>query len=96
MHSAARLTYTLDGSYRRFQAEMGIDDTTAGRGSIRGRIYVDGRQQYASETIRGGQPPVPLRLDVGGASRIALVGDFADYGDVLDCANWLNAHLTNY
>ena len=54
VHSAARLSYALDGRYRRFQAELGIDDSTGGRGSVEFRVLVDGRQRYASGPIRGG------------------------------------------
>ena len=35
VHSAARLTYKLDRPWSRFQAEIGIDDSTGGRGSRR-------------------------------------------------------------
>lgn len=93
VHSAARLTYTLDGQYRRFQAELGIDDSTAGGGSVRFRVFVDGHQKYASETVCGGMEPVPVAVDVSGAKRLDLVVDYADLADQLDKANWLNARL---
>ncbi len=93
MHSAARLTYSLDKPYRRFQAELGIDDSTAGRGSVRARVYVDGRQRHATETIRGGAAPVPISVDLSGAERLDLIIDFADRADEQDHANWLNARL---
>jgi len=93
MHSAARLTYLVEQPYRRFQAELAIDDGTSGRGSVRFRVFVDGREQYASETIRGGSTPVPVSLDLAGAERLDLVVDFADRADVQDHANWLDARL---
>jgi hypothetical protein len=93
MHSAARLTYLLEGPYRRFQAELAIDDGTSGRGSVRFRVFVDGSPKYASPTVRGREPPVPVSVDVAGAKRLDLVVDFADRGDVGDHANWLNARL---
>jgi len=93
MHSAARLTYLLDGPYRRFQAELGIDDDTNGGGSVRFRVFVDGQQKHVSDTIRGGTPPVPVSVDLGGAKRLDLVVDFADRADEQDHADWLNARL---
>jgi hypothetical protein len=48
---------------------------------------------YRSPTIRGGSAITPISVDVGKARRMALIVDFADRGDVLDYANWLNARL---
>jgi hypothetical protein len=79
--------------YKRFQAELAIDDSTAGGGSVRFLVIVDGRGKYASDTIRGGMPLVPVSVDIEGAKRLELVVDFADRADVLDHADWLNARL---
>ena len=68
MHSSARLSYALDEPYARFQAELGIDDATAGAGACGSRVFVDGRQKFTSETIRGGMTPVPVTVDLAGAS----------------------------
>lgn len=93
MHSASRLTYALGGSYRRFQAELAVDDQTDGRGSVGFRVFIDGQVRYTSPIIRGGQPPTPVSVDLTGAKRIDLVVDFADRADECDHANWLNARL---
>ena len=93
VHSAARLTYLLGEPYRRFQAELGIDDETTGRGSVRFRVFVDGKPRYESPTVVGGQPPVPVSLDISGAKRLDLIVDYADRADEMDHADWLNARL---
>ena len=93
MHSAARLTYNLDRPYKRFQAELAIDDSAAGGGSVRFRVFVDGQEKFTSETIRGGMKPVPIDVDMTGARQLDLVVDYADRADVLDHADWLNARL---
>jgi len=93
MHTAARLSYTLGERYKRFQAELGVDDSTAGEGSVRFRVLVDGRQKYVSETVRGGTAAVPISVDVAGAKRLDLIVDFADRADQLDHADWLGARL---
>ena len=58
VHSAAQLAYTLDGRYRRFQAELGIDDSTGGarqRGvSHRGRRPASLCQRSDSRRRRAG------------------------------------------
>jgi hypothetical protein len=97
MHSAGRLTYTWDGSYRRFDAEIAIDDSAGGRGSVVFGVYVlradQWQRAYQSKTVRGGQPPRDVSVDLAGAQGITLTVDFADRGDELDRADWLDARL---
>jgi hypothetical protein len=98
MHSAARLTYELDQPYRKFQAEVAIDDRAAERGSVEFRVYVDdgsGRWQprYDSGVVRGGQAPQPVEVDLAGVKRLSLLVDFGQRGDERDYANWLDARL---
>ncbi|MFV1967937.1 MAG: NPCBM/NEW2 domain-containing protein [Pirellulaceae bacterium] len=97
MHSTSRLVYDLRGGHRTFAAEIALDDLARGRGSVTFRVFVerDGKwaSAFESPVVRGGDAPLPVRVDIRGASRIALVVDYADYGDVLDCADWLHARL---
>ena len=93
VHSAARLSYRLDRPWSRFQAEVGIDDSTGGRGSVGFRVFVDGKQKYTSPPIRGGMPPQAVSIDLAGAKQLDLVVDYGEAGDVMDHADWLNARL---
>jgi len=93
MHSAARLTYRLDKPYRRFEAELAIDDDAGGRGSVAFRVFVDSEVKYTSPIIRGGTTPVPISIDISGGKQLSLIIDFAERGDELDHADWLNARL---
>lgn len=93
MHSAARITYILSEPFRRFQAEVAVDDETDGGGSVRFRVYADGQSRYAGPIVRGGQPPVPVSVDIEGVKRLDLIVDFADRADELDRADWLRARL---
>jgi hypothetical protein len=93
LHSAARLAYSLDQPYKRFQAELAVDDSASGGGSVRFRVFVDGQEKFTGETIRAGMKPVPISVDLTGAKQLDLVVDYADRADVLDHADWLNARL---
>jgi len=93
IHSAARLSYTLDHPYKQFQAELAVDDSATGGGSVRFRLFVDGREKFTSETICGGMKPVPMSIDITGAKQLDLIVDYADRADMLDHADWLNARL---
>ncbi len=98
MHSPSRITFDLDGPYRRFDAEAALDAETGPRGSVVFRVFTDDgsgqwQEKSTSDTIRGSQPPVPITVDLTGAKRISLLVDYADRGDEQDHADWLNARL---
>ncbi len=78
---------------KRFEAELGIDDSADGQGSVQFRVLVDGKEKFASPIVRGGDPPLPISVDIADAQKLELVVDYADRGDVLDHADWLNARL---
>jgi hypothetical protein len=97
VHSAARLVYRLDGTHQHFAALAAIDDSAARGGSVIVRVLLaEGdawREAYTSPVTRGGDEPVPIFVSVGQAKGLALVVDYADRGDELDHANWLDARL---
>lgn len=98
MHSGSRLAVELGGSYEAFQAELGIDQRAGRQGSVVFRVYVqdvngDWQKAYESGIVRGGDDLVPVRVDLAGAPRLALLVDFADRGDQWDHALWLDARL---
>jgi sRNA-binding regulator protein Hfq len=97
MHSAARLTYRLDDNFRRFDSAIAVDDSAKGRGSVTFGVYVnrDGKwgEAYKSGIVRGGDEPLAVSVDMSGAKGLTLTVDFADRGDELDHAVWLDARL---
>ena len=95
--SACRLALDVAG-YRKFAAELAIDQAAGLSGSVVFKVLVDsgsGQWKPASESaiLRGGDAPLPISVDLQGASRLALLVEFADRGDECDYANWLNARL---
>lgn len=93
MHSAARLTFRLQRPYRRFEADLAIDDQTHGRGSVVFRLFAGSQQIYQSAVVRGGAKPLSVSVGIEGVRQLSLVVDYADRGDMLDRADWLNARL---
>jgi hypothetical protein len=97
MHSAARLTYRLDGQYRRFDSAIVIDDSAGARGSVTFGAYVlrDSKWQeaFTSGVMRGGEAPRPISVDIAGADGLTLTVDYADRGDEMDRADWLDARV---
>jgi hypothetical protein len=93
MHSRSEITYRISEEHVRFEAVAGIDDETAGRGSAVFRVLLDGKEAWESPVLTGRSAPQPLSVALDGASRLTLVVDFADLGDVQDHADWADARL---
>jgi hypothetical protein len=98
MHTSSRVAYKLDGAYNEFQAELAIDDSAEGKGSATCSVFVDDgsgkwQSRYTSPIIRGGEEPVPVRVNLKGVKAISLLTNFADRGDTLDHVSWLDARL---
>jgi hypothetical protein len=98
MHSAARLAYDLEPGWKRLEGEVAIDDAAALGGSVIFKIVLQdagGQWQaaYESPIVRGGDVPLAFSVQLEQATRAALLVEYADRGDVLDYANWLNVRL---
>ena len=93
MHSAAVVAWVLNKPYRKLEAELCLDERAGDSGSAVFRVLVDGETRYSSPEIRGGQPPVPISVDVTGARQLRLLVSYGDRGDSRDYANWLDARL---
>lgn len=96
MHSASRLTYALDGQYRRFEAVVGLDEITGKLGRATVRVVVDGKAQDLgwNGDLKGSDAPRTLNVNLTGAKELTLVVEFgADGLDVQDHVNWADARL---
>jgi hypothetical protein len=94
-HARTTLAYHLDGQYRRFETQVGLDPVTGRRGAVDLRVLVDGRELpipgLAGLTIGGS--PKTITVPVTGAKELTLVVDFGPAGDVQDDVNWGDARL---
>ncbi|HOX37547.1 MAG TPA: alpha-galactosidase, partial [Candidatus Brocadiia bacterium] len=93
-HAPSRLIARLPSPGKAFIATVGVDtneQTSGGRGSVVFAVSVAGREAFRSEVLREGMPPVPVKVDLGGAREFALeVGDCGD-GIACDQADWAEA-----
>jgi hypothetical protein len=90
VHSRCVLTYDLDGKYATFEALVGFDDASGGRGRVDCRVLADGKEIYANRDLRADRPPEKLALSVAGAQELRVSVDYgpdADTGDRLILAN---------
>jgi hypothetical protein len=96
LHGPCQLTYKLDGSYRHFEALVGLDDRDGQRGSVGIRILADGKEVKleggpAELTVRHG--PRRIRVAVNGVRELTLIVDAGAHGNVQDVVNWVEARL---
>lgn len=93
-HSTGSYFLDLNGGSKRFSAWVGIDDETAGRGSVEFQVVGDGKMLWSSGVLRGGQPPKRVDVDLTGVRRLALLVDDAGDGFEYDHADWADARFT--
>jgi hypothetical protein len=93
-HPKTVLTYDLAGKYRRFEALVGCDPVTGGRGRAAVRVLVDeqDRTPPALRDLAPG-PAVAVEVELSGARRLVLSVDFAGTGGVQADVNWADARL---
>jgi hypothetical protein len=86
------VTYQVDPKDREFRAIVGIDDSAAGKGSVRFRVEVDGKRVWESPELTGKSPALPISpIALNGAKKLALVVEFGANADISDYANWCEA-----
>jgi hypothetical protein len=88
------LEYPLNRQFARFEVTVGVDGAAKGKGTVKFRILVDGREKVRSGLVTGMTIPKTLTVDkLEDADRLLLIvedaGDGADY----DLANWVKPTL---
>ena len=89
LRSRSELVYRLPPNMQRFIAIAGIDPATADQGNVMLTISAD-RQVIWQGEIAGGESPVEINVDVGGARLLRIFVDYGpnlDYGDRLHLAD---------
>lgn len=96
-HATSKIRVRLPGPGKLFSAVAGVDhnsDTSGGRGSVVFSVSVGGKKAFESGVMHGGEPGVPVRVDLDGATDFFL--DVSDAGDGIACdqADWADAKVT--
>jgi len=93
VQARSSLTYALGGKWRSFFARCGIDDAAAREGAARFRVIGDGRL-LREVSLRRGDPPAALAIDVTGVDRLTLEADPGE-SYASDFCDWAEARLYN-
>jgi alpha-galactosidase len=93
-HASSVMYVDLKGGSRRFSAQVGVDDEVAGNvGSVRFRIYGDGRMLFDSGIVKAGEPAKEVDIDLTGVGLLILSVDPAGDGISYDHADWAEARF---
>lgn len=95
-HAVSEIVVRLSKPARTFEAEAGVDnnyDTAGNRGSVIFIVEAAGKEVFRSGIAKGGQAPVAVKVDLGGAKEFTLrVIDDGD-GPQYDQADWAEASV---
>jgi hypothetical protein len=93
VHSPSEVVYDLAPEYKRFVGRLGFHDRDgqAGKGSVVGRILIDGQVLKETTVFRGGDPDVDFDLVIPADSKqITLLIDPTGDGQEWDLVDWVN------
>jgi alpha-galactosidase len=93
-HPPGEVGYFLGKRCTRLEADLGIDDATAGRGSVTYQVWTDEEKVYDSGVVRGADPVRHLDVALDGASSMRLVTTDAGDGVTYDNTDWGGARVT--
>jgi hypothetical protein len=96
-HANSDILVTFPPGAKTFQAQVGIDnnrDTRGTHGSVHFSVELGGQQVFRSDTLRGGNVPVAVNIDLPPDAReLVLKVDTTPDGPAHDQADWADAHL---
>jgi alpha-galactosidase len=94
VHAPSLVRYRLQQTCTRFTADVGVDDETAGAGSVVFEVWSDGQKLYDSQLVTGTTPARHVDVDLGGKRDLRLfVGTGGDHNGK-DHADWADARVS--
>ena len=94
MQSYSRMVFEVPEGFDRFQATVGIDTETQGRGDCALIVSADGIQLW-QERVRGTDKPRKIDVDISGSSQFTLTVQAGKQFDLSDHVDWCNARFLN-
>ncbi|WP_399926823.1 sigma-70 family RNA polymerase sigma factor [Streptomyces kanamyceticus] len=72
VHGRSSVTIDLNRSCTTYDALVGVDDMTMELGRVRFSVYADGVRLWRSPVIKGGDPALPVQVNLAGRKTIRL------------------------
>lgn len=95
VHAHSRVTYRLDGAYRRLEALVGLDARSGRQGSASIAVIADGKplDLGGPTDLSERRPFLAIQVSVAGVKELVLKTDYGERGDVQAHVNWVDARL---
>ncbi|MFE6200935.1 sigma-70 family RNA polymerase sigma factor [Streptomyces sp. NPDC057838] len=94
VHGSSSVTIDLNRSCSSYDALVGVDDMALKLGTVYFSVYADGVRLWRSGLVEGGDPAVPVHVDLTGRSTVRLVVEPRRALDDLTLADWAESRFT--
>jgi hypothetical protein len=94
VHGRSSVTIDLNRSCSSYDALVGVDDLTLRLGKVRFAVYADGVRLWRSGLVEGGDPAVPVHVNLVGRSTVRLVVEPRGALDNVALADWAESRFT--
>ncbi|WP_435284570.1 sigma-70 family RNA polymerase sigma factor [Streptomyces koelreuteriae] len=94
VHGRSSVTVDLNRSCSSYDALVGVDDLTLRLGKVRFSVYADGVRLWRSGLVEGGDPAVPVHVNLAGRSTVRLVVEPRGALDNVALADWAESKFT--
>ncbi|MFI0964499.1 sigma-70 family RNA polymerase sigma factor [Streptomyces sp. NPDC021080] len=91
VHGRSSVTIDLNRDCSAYDAMAGVDDLMLGLGTLRFSVYADGSRLWRSPLIEGGEPAVPVHVDLTGHRTVRLVVEPHSPFDSTSLGDWAEA-----
>ncbi|MFB7249018.1 RNA polymerase subunit sigma-24 [Streptomyces populi] len=88
VHSRSSVTIDLNRECNSYDAMAGVDDLTPVPGGLRFSVYADGSRLWRSPLVEGGDPAVPVHVDLTGHRTVRLVVEPRSPFDPASLGDW--------
>ena len=94
LHADSRISYALDGKYRRFDALVGLDDNDGREGNVRIRVLLDGKPvELGKSEWKRGDKAVRISVELSEAKEMTLVVEALGKGPIQGVVDVVEARL---
>ncbi|GAA1905905.1 hypothetical protein GCM10009837_31760 [Streptomyces durmitorensis] len=93
VHGQSSVTIDLNRQCSTYDAVVGVDDMTMGLGKVRFSVFGDGVRLWQSPLMKGGDPAVPVQVNLTGRKTIRLVVEPHSPFDSAALADWAQSRF---
>ncbi|MFD7062807.1 sigma-70 family RNA polymerase sigma factor [Streptomyces sp. NPDC059906] len=94
VNGRSSVTIDLNRECSSYDALAGVDDLTMKLGKVHFSVYADDVRLWNSGTVKGGDPAVPVHVDITGRETLRLVTEPHSPFDSLALADWAQSRFT--